>query len=137
MFEEIKVAHAAYVAALAESDLSRFTAAELVELTRLHEDTRRRMVGFDHVLVTELVDRNVAGEFGFASTKALLNQALRITPTESGHRVHAAAVFGPRRGLTGEALEPVYPLMAQAMADGCVSREHADVLVSTIRKLPV
>ena len=41
---------------------------------------------------------------------ALLRQVLRLHPGEAAARVRAAEAAGPRRALTGEPLEPVFPM---------------------------
>ena len=50
--------------------------------------------------------------------------------------MQAAADLGPRRGLTGEDLPPIYPLVAQAQAEGIVSEQHAKLIVETVEALP-
>ncbi|MGI8697117.1 MAG: DUF222 domain-containing protein [Mycobacteriales bacterium] len=47
---------------------------------------------------------------------------------------HAAASFGPRRGLTGESLPPVLALTAKAQ--GVISAAHASVVAATVAELP-
>ena len=49
----------------------------------------------------------------------------RCTRSEARKRAHAVERFGGRRALTGEALEPVYPAAAEALAAGQVGVEHA------------
>jgi hypothetical protein len=44
--------------------------------------------------------------------------------------------FGARRGLTGEALEPIYPATAEALAAGEVGPEHAAVIADTVEAIP-
>ena len=67
---------------------------------------------------------------------ALAVQLLRISPGEARARVRAAEDLGPRRGLTGEPLEPIYPLVASAQAEGAISPAHARVVIDTVEKLP-
>jgi hypothetical protein len=44
--------------------------------------------------------------------------------------------FGARKALTGEALEPVYPAVASAFADGSIGAEHAAAIADTVEKIP-
>jgi hypothetical protein len=106
--------------------------AALVE----HEAEDRRRVHHRHALIAEAEARGVARERGMRSTAVLLSRMLRINPGEARARVAAAADLGPRRGLTGEPLEPIYPLVAAAQADGAISAAHAKVIVDTVEALP-
>src|SRR5437764_504124 len=45
--------------------------------------------------------------------------------------------FGARRALTGEALEPVYPATAEALAAGVIGPEHAAAIADTVERIPV
>ncbi len=67
---------------------------------------------------------------------ALVRQVLRLHPCEAAARVRAAAAAGPRRALTGEALEPVFIDVAAAQVDGVISPEHARVIVRAVDALP-
>jgi hypothetical protein len=84
--------------------------------------------------------RSVAGgvyaELGFRDTAGLVSSMLRINRTEARHRVTAAEDLGPRRGLTGELLPPVFPRLAAAQAVGTVSPEHAKIIRATVHNLP-
>src|SRR3954471_7444757 len=106
--------------------------AALVE----HEAEDRRRVARRHALIAEAEVRGLAHERGMRSTAVLLSRLLRISPGEARARVAAAADLGPRRGLTGEALEPIYPLVAAAQAEGVISTQHAKVIVDTVEALP-
>jgi hypothetical protein len=44
--------------------------------------------------------------------------------------------FGDRRALTGELLEPVYPDVAEAFADGDIGSEHAAAIADTAEAIP-
>ena len=67
---------------------------------------------------------------------ALVRQVLRLHPCEAAARVRAAEAAGPRRPLTGEALEPVFADVAAAQAAGVISPEHARVIVRAVDALP-
>ena len=70
------------------------------------------------------------------STAALLRGLLRITPGEAAGRVRAAADLGPRRGLTGEVLAPVFGRVAAAQAAGVISAEQARVITAAVDRFP-
>src|SRR6478672_10366596 len=106
--------------------------AALVE----HEAEDRRRVARRHALIAEAEARGLAGQRGMRSTAVLLSRLVRITPGEARARVAAAADLGPRRGLSGEALAPIYPLVAAAQAEGAISAAHAKVIIDTVEALP-
>jgi hypothetical protein len=61
---------------------------------------------------------------------------LRIDAREARLREARALDCGPRATLTGEALAPVLPQVAAAIASGEVSAEQVDVIVEAIGKIP-
>src|SRR6185437_15799138 len=67
----------------------------------------------------------------------LIAAQVRCTRTEARKRAQAVERFGGRRALTGETLEPVYPAVAEAFADGQVGLEHAAAIADTVEKIPV
>ncbi|SOD72490.1 uncharacterized protein DUF222 [Jatrophihabitans sp. GAS493] len=118
-----------------QAHLESFASAELLELVQGWEAHSRRAVTVDQLLLSTLMSRGVAGEYGFSSPQALLADLLRIDPREAKDRVRAAEDLGPRRGLTGEELEPVFPLVAAEQKAGVISAAHAKVIVSTLDRL--
>ena len=109
--------------------------ALLAALTE-HEVEDRRRVARRHALIAEVESRGLARERGMRSTAVLLSRLLRITPGDARARVQAAADLGPRRGLSGELLEPIYPVVAAAQAEGAISVAHAKLIVDTVEALP-
>jgi Domain of unknown function (DUF222) len=53
-------------------------------------------------------------------------------------RAHSRAIerFAPGRSMTGEALEPTFPVVADALASGAINDEHASVIAVTVERLP-
>ncbi len=100
------------------------------------EAQRRRMPSVDHRLVTELGCRSTATKLLARGTAELLTELLHIDVAEAKARVRAAAVLGPRAGLTGQPLDPVYPATAAAQAAGTISEKHARIVTGTIGYLP-
>jgi hypothetical protein len=117
-------------------DLVALSSQELLELTCRVEVAKRRLPAVDHRLVADLCDRGVAAEVCIPNTAALLRALLRISPGEASRRVRAAADLGPRRGLTGAALPPLFEDVAAAQATGMISAEHAAIITHAIDKLP-
>ena len=97
---------------------------------------KNRLAAIDHRLIGDLEQRGTAAERACATTAALLGQLLRLTPGEAAARVKAAQLAGPRQALTGEALAPVFPVVAAAQADGAISPAHARVITHIVFKLP-
>ena len=100
------------------------------------EVRRRKLAAEEHVLIAEVMARGLAQARGVRSTAALGVQLLRIGPGDARARVRAAEDLGPRRGLTGESLEPIYPVAAAAQSEGAISAAHARIVVDTVEKLP-
>ena len=105
-------------------------------MLREQEADARRSAVTSHAVIAELEARGTAREHGCPSTATLLVQALRINPTDASGRVRDAANLGPRRGLTGEVLPPIFAQVAAAQAAGAISPAHARVITRTIDKLP-
>lgn len=100
------------------------------------EVQRRQLTSAEHALIAEVEQRGLARARGMRSTAVLATRLLRISSGEARARVTAAADLGPRRGLTGEPLEPIYPLVAAAQSEGAISAHHAKVIVDTVEALP-
>ncbi len=124
------------VAAFGRVALDSCTDDELLGLWSDLEAVRRKLAGLDHQLISQVSSRNIAASRGARSTTVLARELLRIGIGEARARVCAAEALGPRRSLTGEALEPIYPTVAAATAAGEVGPAAAAVIVDTIEKLP-
>ena len=126
-----------YLASVTDGELSRVSDADvLAELGEL-ESFRRRFAVLDHALIGELDRRGVAGRLVMGTTAAVLQGLLRISPGEAKDRVTAARACGSRTSLTGESLPPLLPILAAAQADGSVSTEHTQVILTALNQLPV
>jgi hypothetical protein len=73
---------------------------------------------------------------GAAELGAVLASELRITRPDARARVRAAQNLGPRWGLTGEALPPLFGRVAASQADGLISAAQAVTIVTTVDHLP-
>jgi hypothetical protein len=124
------------VAALRSLDLSRLSGDELLDVLGEVETQRRAAVAVDHALIAELDQRNVAAAKACRDTVTLVALLLRIDAGEAKARVEAARELGPRRGLTGEALGPIFEHAAAAVAQGAISAQAARIVTRTIDALP-
>ena len=116
--------------------LSTLSGQQELDVIRELETQKNRIPTVEHRLIADLDTRGTAHEYACRSTAVLLGQLLRINPPEAGARVKAAANLGPRRGLTGEVLPPLFENVAAAQAAGVLSPTHARVITETVDKLP-
>jgi hypothetical protein len=126
----------AVVDELAALPWDRLTDDDVLDVVRRVERAKRRLAPVDHAAINQVQSRSLAFSHGARSSGALLAQLLRISPGEASGRVRAAGLLGPRRTITGEQVEPQFPLVAAAQAAGVVSDRHAAVITRTIAKLP-
>jgi hypothetical protein len=108
----------------------------LAELRELEAELARVQYRQLEVLA-ELQARNVPGQLGLRGLADLITAQVRCTRVEARRRAQAADRFGARRALTGEQLDPVYPAVASAFADGAIGAEHAAAIAGTIEDIPV
>jgi hypothetical protein len=87
-------------------------------------------------ILAELSSRNVAGTLGYRSLSQLIATQLRCNLGEARKRYLAVERFGARRGLTGEALEPVLPATAEAFAAGEIGPAHAAEIAGAVEAIP-
>ena len=125
------------VGLLNDLQFAELTDSEVLDLARDLEVERRRLEGVDHRMVAEMELRHLAFERGCRNTAALLTQLLRIDPSAAKGRVAAAQDLGPRVGLSGEPLEPIFPVVSAAVSAGSISSVHARIVTETIESLPV
>jgi hypothetical protein len=109
--------------------------ALLAELVDLEAELSR--VQFRQLAVlAELNSRNVASTLGYRGLSQLIATQVRCTPREAHKRYLAVERFGARRSLIGEALQPVYPATADALASGEIGAEHAAAIADTVEAIP-
>jgi hypothetical protein len=144
MFDDVEAGVATAVVArlstvvdeLQNLDLTSLPGDDVLAVLRDLEVQKRRLATVDHALIAEIDTRGLAHEHAFRNTAALLTQLVRVSPAEATGRVRAAADLGPRRGLTGQVLPPVFEPVAAAQAAGIISTAHARVVTATIDALP-
>jgi len=86
--------------------------------------------------LAELNARNVPGTLGYRSLADLISAQLRCDLAMARRLARAVERFGARRSLIGEALEPLHPATAIALADTQISPEHAAVIAETVESIP-
>jgi hypothetical protein len=121
---------------LLEADRTRPSSRELLDELTAVEVVRRQLEAVSHAQVAELEDRKIAAEQARTSTADLLVQLLRLSPAEARLRVARAADLGPRRGLQGQPLEPIYPRLADAQRAGSVSPAQVSLIIKTLDAVP-
>ena len=94
------------------------------------------LTAVDQVVIAELDERQLAGDFGRTSTADLLGELSRLSPAEAKARVRAAHDMGPRREFSGAPLAPLFARVAEAQRDGLISAAHARVITGCIDALP-
>jgi hypothetical protein len=129
------VALRAAVDALIGTDLGVLPGVEVAGLLAEIETERRRLEAVDTLVVAEVSERGIAGEYARTSAMDLLVNLLRVTPREAKARVERAQDLGPRRALTGEPLGPLFPAVAEAVAGGEISAGHADVITACLDRV--
>lgn len=98
--------------------LTRLSDADVLSELRELEVLRRRLAVVDHALIGELDRRGLAGQLVMATTSAVLQGLLRLSPREAKDRVEAARACGPRHTLTGQPQPALRPVLAAAQSDG-------------------
>jgi hypothetical protein len=121
---------------LAAIDPAALSGADLLNLLdRLETDTRRR-AAVTYGLIAELDARGTAGELGYPSAAVLIAERLRIGRRDAAGRVRLSADVAPRQALSGQRLQPRFPQVAAALADGEISPRHAAVICVSVDRLP-
>src|SRR4051794_36640148 len=97
----VTVGLSAAVGECAGVSLSSLAEDELLATLREVERARRRLEAFEHRVVAEVEERNLAGRYVMRSTAALLAGVLNLSPREAVERVRQARHLGPRVTVTG------------------------------------
>ena len=124
------------VQGLLGTETAVLSSTELTALLSDLEVQRRRLEAVDQLVVAEIDRLGIAGEYGRGSTANLLTSLLRISHREAQARVARARDLGPRRGLTGESLQPILPATAAAVHAGEIGAGHVGVIAEAMDALP-
>ncbi|WP_130345693.1 HNH endonuclease signature motif containing protein [Herbihabitans rhizosphaerae] len=109
---------------------------QLIDELRAREIHIRQLEYERLQLVHEIHEQGIAKEMGAYSTASFLRDTVRISPADARRRVaDANALFGSTT-LTGQPIEAQLPVAARALAAGAISRDHVQVVRTTIDTLP-
>jgi hypothetical protein len=87
--------------------------------------------------IVAAMDRQDAGKgYGVGVTEKVLEDVLRVTPTEAGRRVKRARSFCESLGMTGDTIEPKLSKIAEGMQRGDYDPDQLDVMNRILTKLP-
>ncbi|MBJ8342846.1 HNH endonuclease [Antrihabitans sp. YC3-6] len=112
------------------------TARERITALDRLETFARTVPSLGHTLIAALATDWIPGELGDNRLADTLADQLHITPTDARHRVRTAEQLAPRITLTGEQLDPIYPAIADAQADGAISDAHVQIIREFFNQLP-
>jgi hypothetical protein len=110
--------------------------ADLLAEVRGLELAARRLASAWNVLLPEVERRALPGALSATGVAAMLQAMLRLSPHAAKRRVAAARDLGPRVTVTGEALPPILPAVAQAVTTGALSGEQAREIGRVVERLP-
>ncbi|MDA3643291.1 HNH endonuclease [Saccharopolyspora indica] len=114
-----------------------WTDAEVVARIE-HLEESMRATAFEQLqLIAEAEHRGLFGQHGARSMPAWLHGLLNIDYRDAKARVTVAREVEARTTSHGEPITADLPATAAAMAEGAIGLEHANVIVSAIKKLPV
>ncbi|CAN3130189.1 HNH endonuclease signature motif containing protein [Mycobacterium sp. smrl_JER01] len=117
-------------------DYDALTPAERVQLEARLERNLRRIPTVEHQLLASVISDTEPARLGEASWKTVLTTSLRISGAEARRRLRRAKTLGPRRGLTGQPLPPLWEATAAAQAQGLLSEEHVAIIAKFHKDLP-
>ncbi len=124
------------VDAVLAADLPALSSIDLAEFMLEYEVERRRLESGDPVVLAEVEQRDVAGDYGRSSTVDLMVEHLRVTPAEAKSRTMLARDLGPRREGSGEPLAPLFSHIAAAQRKGELTQAHVRAITRYLHKLP-
>jgi Domain of unknown function (DUF222) len=111
------------------------TYSEKLALDERMERNLRRAPTVEHRLLASLAEADPE-VLGGTSLAEVLATRLRISKAEARGRIRQAELLGPRQALTGEALAPKLPTVAQAQQRGQIGPEHLRVIERFFHQLP-
>jgi Domain of unknown function (DUF222) len=120
---------------LLRCDCDALATPEQLAMLRRCENVRRRLPAIEHPLINNLARQATAEELGGTLSHAIAESTL-ISRAEASRRIREAADLGPRRGLTGEPVEPILPSTAAAQRDGTLGAGHVAAIRRFFDQLP-
>jgi len=136
----IEGAYAAYEAAharLASLDHSGLDVRTLLALQSRRETLKCAAEAVDQQILAAAQTQATAKDIGAKNWPEVLHIRLRISREEARRRVRDTDNLGPRSAITGEALGPVWELVAAALAGGAINIEHVAEITAFFAKVPL
>jgi Domain of unknown function (DUF222) len=135
----IEEAHADFeadAARIAALDYTTLDVQQLLELQSRRERLRCAAEAVDHRILAALVAQTTPKEIGAKNWAEVLRIRLHIDAKEARRRLRDMENLGPRTGLTGEPLPPLWEEAARAQAAGAINTEHITVIGNFMANLP-
>ncbi|MUL68339.1 hypothetical protein BOO86_27980 [Mycobacterium sp. CBMA 234] len=135
----IEEAHAdltTLLARISSLDYTGLGVRELLELQSRRERLRCAAEAVDHRILAALAAQATPKEIGAKSWAEVQRIRLHISAEEARRRVRDMENLGPRTGLTGEPLPPLWEEAARAQAAGAINGEHITVIGHFMAHLP-
>jgi hypothetical protein len=88
-------------------------------------------------VLVEIEDRGVGDLFGYRSVTRLLEELADISADAAGKLVRRARALHPSHHLDGTTSPTVVPATAAAARDGLLSNQAIDVIIETVKQIPV
>jgi hypothetical protein len=117
-------------------DFDALSATESVTLLDALQESECRNAAHRHRGLAQLQQQSTAIEMGAKSWRDVLAIRWRLSGSEAGMRLTQAALLGPRRSVTGEALAPTLQAVAVAQRMGFLTHEHVEILRKGISRIP-
>ncbi|WP_020101027.1 HNH endonuclease signature motif containing protein [Mycobacterium sp. 360MFTsu5.1] len=118
-------------------DYSGLPIKVLLELQSRRETLKCAAEAVDHQILAAAQTQATAQEIGAKDWPEVLHVRHRISREEARRRVRDCDHLGPRSAITGEALGPVWELVAAALAEGAINAEHVAVITWFFGKVPL
>jgi hypothetical protein len=110
---------------------------DLLDIQTALEQVHRRVPAVQHRVMAALKAQAGPADLGARSWADALGIRLRLSNKEAHRRLTEGELLAPRRTVTGQPLDPVYPATSAAQARGDITAEHIRIITTTLKKLPV
>ena len=121
---------------LLELDAARLSLPDLRAIAKVKGIQADRLRHGQRADFHELDSRGVLTALKLRGLADLIGAETRCSRKVARAQAQAIGRFGPARGLTGEPLEPAFPVAAEALAAGVINDEHGDVIANAVESLP-
>ncbi|WP_344315113.1 DUF222 domain-containing protein, partial [Fodinicola feengrottensis] len=121
---------------LTAPELWRCDPDELGELLQEKEKAVRLLQVEVLDIVAAIHRGNVGKTLGHRNTLGMLQDLLRLSPTEASRRYKRALNLCPSQALTGETLAPTLSFASEAMRRGELADSQIDTIVGVVTRLP-